>query len=148
MQSDEALAVLRFNAEQSGTERSAPRECQRRERSAAERHGVRLTHDAERPEASPSCGRCATRSFMTRKAENLLEAALKLPQTERAALASALLRSLDEDDSAVGVDEADIEAAWAEELRRRADDLRSGRVATVPWDQVKADLEARIRRGP
>jgi putative addiction module component (TIGR02574 family) len=82
---------------------------------------------------------------MTRKAENLLAAALELPQTERAALASALLRSLDEDDGAE-VDQADIEAAWAEELRRRADDLRAGRVTSLPWEQVKADLEARIRR--
>ena len=88
----------------------------------------------------------AIRPFMTMKAEQLLAEALGLPEKERAALASALLRSLEDDDE-TDVGREQVEAAWAEELRRRAEGVRSGRVATVPWEQVKSDLEALVRRG-
>ena len=67
---------------------------------------------------------------MTREAAELLKRALALPAEERANLASTLIDSLD-----ATVDE-DVEVAWQEEIRRRIDDLRSGRVSTIPWEEV------------
>jgi putative addiction module component (TIGR02574 family) len=68
---------------------------------------------------------------MTQEAAELLKKALALPAEERANLASTLIDSLD-----ATVDEH-AEAAWQEEVRRRIDDLRSGRVSTVPWEEVQ-----------
>jgi putative addiction module component (TIGR02574 family) len=68
---------------------------------------------------------------MTREAAELLKRALALPTEERANLASTLIDSLD-----ATVDE-DVEVAWQEEIRRRIDDLRSGRVSTIPWEEVR-----------
>ena len=75
----------------------------------------------------------AIRLFMIGKAEELLAAALDLPESDRASLAGALLRSLDDEASDDVTMDAEVEAAWAGELRRRVDDIQSGRVATSPW---------------
>jgi putative addiction module component (TIGR02574 family) len=61
----------------------------------------------------------------------LLHEALKLSPEERAALAAALLDSLEE-----RVDEG-AEAAWASEVARRLQELDSGRVPSVPWAQAR-----------
>jgi len=53
-----------------------------------------------------------------------------LPEAERAELAGSLLASLD-----TNID-PDVDAAWQQELARRLDEVRSGKVATIPWDQV------------
>ena len=58
---------------------------------------------------------------------SILDAALRLPNHERAELASRLLESLEP----VFAD-ADIEAAWAAEIKRRIDDLNSGKEKTIP----------------
>ena len=64
----------------------------------------------------------------------LLADALKLPIEARAALAAKLIDSLDSE-----VDE-DAEARWSEEIERRLADVDSGRVATVPWSEVRASI--------
>lgn len=63
---------------------------------------------------------------------SILDAALRLPNNERAELASRLLESLEP----VFAD-ADIEAAWAAEIKRRIDDLNSGKEKTIPWDKAR-----------
>ena len=68
---------------------------------------------------------------MTHEAEALLEKALSLPENERAELASNLIASLD-----TNVD-PDTDAAWQEEVARRAREVSSGKVTTVSWDQVQ-----------
>jgi putative addiction module component (TIGR02574 family) len=68
---------------------------------------------------------------MTREVAELLKRALALPVEERANLANTLIDSLD-----ATVDE-DVEIAWQEEVRRRIDDLRSGRVNVIPWEEVR-----------
>jgi putative addiction module component (TIGR02574 family) len=68
---------------------------------------------------------------MTQEAAELLKKALALPAEERADLASTLIDSLD-----ATVDE-NVEAAWQQEIRRRMDDLRSGKVRTILWDDVR-----------
>jgi len=67
---------------------------------------------------------------MTQQTEELLQKALSLPEAERAELAGSLLASLD-----TNID-PDVDAAWQQELARRLDEVRSGKVATIPWDQV------------
>ena len=61
----------------------------------------------------------------------LLDEALKLPAEARAALAGSLIESLDDT-----VDE-DVEATWAEEIRRRLEELDAGKAKTIPWSQAR-----------
>ena len=61
-------------------------------------------------------------------AENLESAALALPPMERARLADRLLASLTEDGEA--------QEAWAEEIRRRLEAYRSGRIESVQASRV------------
>ncbi len=48
----------------------------------------------------------------------------------------ALLDSLD------GEDEGTVAAAWAQEIRLRKGELRSGKTRAVPWEEAKARLDA------
>lgn len=65
--------------------------------------------------------------------------ALALPVEERAKVASALLASLDDPAD----DPAEVQAVWMAEIRSRIDDLRSGRVRTIPLGQIRAELAER-----
>ena len=71
---------------------------------------------------------------MTNDVRRLLEEALKLPPEARGALAGRLIESLD-----VDVD-ADAEAAWDAELRRREQELDSGKVKAVPWTEARRQI--------
>jgi putative addiction module component (TIGR02574 family) len=68
---------------------------------------------------------------MTHQASELLEKALALPDKERAELAASLISSLD-----VAVDE-DTDAAWQHEIVRRFQEVQTGQVETVPWEDVQ-----------
>ena len=57
--------------------------------------------------------------------QELLKKALALPDKERADLASSSIESLD-----AAVDE-DAEAVWQEEIARRLEEVRSGKVKTI-----------------
>jgi putative addiction module component (TIGR02574 family) len=70
----------------------------------------------------------------------LLEKALALSSQDRGVLIGRLIDSLDDDPAEEGV-----EAAWDEEIKRRIDDIRSGRVKTIPGEQVLGRLKARLR---
>ena len=73
----------------------------------------------------------------------LVEAVLHLPRQERAEVATAVLRSLDDDlPEPVGPEE--WEQAWSDEIRQRIDQLDRGEVSTIPAHQVFADLRARL----
>ena len=69
--------------------------------------------------------------------EDIESAAMQLSRAERARLAERLIASLDED--------AEIEQAWAEEVRRRVEELHSGAVQSIPGEQVFAELKALFR---
>jgi putative addiction module component (TIGR02574 family) len=73
---------------------------------------------------------------MNARVDHLIDEALALPPAERSAVALALLDSLD------GEDEAAVSEAWADEIRRRKQELRSGATRAVPWEQAKARLSA------
>lgn len=68
---------------------------------------------------------------MTNHARELLEKALALPDNERAELAGNLIASLDTE-----VD-LDADAAWQNEIARRASDFRTGSARAIPWDEVR-----------
>jgi putative addiction module component (TIGR02574 family) len=68
---------------------------------------------------------------MTQEAQELLKKALALPEKERADLAGSLIDSLDST-----VDE-NAEAAWQEEIARRLEEVRSGKVKTTSWEDVR-----------
>jgi putative addiction module component (TIGR02574 family) len=78
--------------------------------------------------------------LMKRDVTTLLREALRLSAQDRAALAEALLASLDED-----VDD-DAGAAWRSEIERRIAELDSGSVASIPWHVVRQRLFERARR--
>ena len=79
---------------------------------------------------------------MNARAEQLLNEAIKLPDSERASLADALYASLDE--SLENPEE--VNAAWDTEIARRVAEINAGTAKTVPFDQVKANLDSIIRR--
>jgi putative addiction module component (TIGR02574 family) len=68
---------------------------------------------------------------MTQEAQELLQKALALPEQERAELAGNLIASLDK------IVDQDAEAAWQQEIVRRAREVESGAVETVSWEKVK-----------
>ena len=71
---------------------------------------------------------------MNARVDHLIDEALALAPDERSAVVIALLDSLD------GEDEAAIGKAWADEIRQRRNELRSGAAQAVPWAQARARL--------
>ena len=78
---------------------------------------------------------------MTGRAQELLREALTLPVNERADVAAELLASLDE---AAAQNPAEVEAAWAKEIERRARRVMSSESAGEPWDDVRARVARRL----
>ena len=68
--------------------------------------------------------------------EQIAEEALALPSEARAQLADRLVESLDP------TEDGYVQQLWSAEVRRRRDDVRAGRVQTIPGDEA---LE-RVRR--
>ena len=78
---------------------------------------------------------------MTLRAQELLRKALALPAGERADVAAELLASLDEEP---GRSAADVEAAWAHEIERRARRVMNGDSAGESWEDVRARVVQRL----
>ena len=74
---------------------------------------------------------------MNAEVSDLLKKALALPPEARAALAGSLLESLDDDPPDPGV-----EAAWADEIKRRIEELDSGKVKPIPWEEARRQISA------
>ena len=66
--------------------------------------------------------------------EHLLADLLKLPEEDRAVLASALLDSLQPDC------DDEMDPALAAEVERRIREIDEGRVTLVPWSEVRRRL--------
>lgn len=80
---------------------------------------------------------------MSSRAQQLLRDALALPLDERADVAAELLASLDD---AEAEQPAEVEAAWAVEIERRARRVMAGESAGIPWEDVRRRAEAELRR--
>ena len=72
-------------------------------------------------------------------ARKLLDEALALPEDDREILAIELLESL-------GPRDAGWEDAWTSEIEHRLEEVRSGKVELRSWDDVHAELRARLAR--
>ena len=77
---------------------------------------------------------------MSERARKLLHDAMDLPVSERAEMAAGLLASLD------GEPDADVEAAWAKEIERRAREALANPDDDVAWETVRAELHAATAR--
>jgi putative addiction module component (TIGR02574 family) len=77
---------------------------------------------------------------MAASKDDIFRKALTLPERDRADLIGALIDSLDAEI------EQGVEEAWRAEIERRARELDSGAVQSIPWEVVKARL-ARSPRG-
>ncbi len=69
---------------------------------------------------------------MAPKAEKLLQEALSLSEEARVDLAEALLESVEREPA----DEGAV-AAWSAEAKRRLEEVRSGAVKPVPWEEAE-----------
>ena len=72
--------------------------------------------------------------------EELAEQAMSLPLEDRARLADLLVESLDAD----GLGAHD--ELWLAEAQRRLEDIRSGRVHTIPGDEALRSVRDSLRR--
>jgi putative addiction module component (TIGR02574 family) len=77
---------------------------------------------------------------MSSPADSVLDAALKLPEKERARVAAELVASLD------GEPEDGVEAAWASEVERRIAEVERGDARLLPWDKVRDEVKADLKR--
>jgi putative addiction module component (TIGR02574 family) len=76
---------------------------------------------------------------MTEDASEILQKALALPAEVRAAIASSLLESLHE-----GAADKGVEAAWSKEIVRRIQEIDSGKVQLIPYEEVRRRLAAML----
>ena len=72
----------------------------------------------------------------------VLEKALTLSVQDRGRLIDRLIESLDE-----GPAEEGAEEAWASEIKRRVDEIRAGKARTIPAEEVRERISARLRNG-
>ena len=77
---------------------------------------------------------------MTQEADELLKKALKLSPSERAELAGSLIDSLDE----TGATDDEVAEAWNNEIARRIKEYESGKAKTIPWDEVRRIIVAKL----
>ena len=76
--------------------------------------------------------------FMSRTAAEILEDARQLPPGDLDWLIQNLLHEED------GGPEAEVEAAWDGEIKRRLDEIDSGAVELIPGEQVRAEMIASL----
>ena len=80
---------------------------------------------------------------MTQEASELLKKALALSTQERAQLVDSLLESLEERHE----DPPAVEAAWNDEVARRIAELDSGKAKTIPWEEIRHRISAKLTNG-
>ena len=71
---------------------------------------------------------------MAASREDIFQRALTLQESDRADLVGLLIRSLDSEA------EEGVEEAWRVEIERRARELESGAVKSIPWAVVRERL--------
>ena len=72
---------------------------------------------------------------MTKQTQSILEAAVKLPATEKLVLVEGILTSLSDPD-------ADWNKAWGKEASTRMAEYTSGKVEAIDAGEVFAELES------
>ncbi len=77
---------------------------------------------------------------MSMSVEQITDEVLALPSEARALLADRLVESLDP------AEDGYIHQLWAAEVSRRLDDVRSGRVKTIPGEEALARVRQALAR--
>lgn len=72
---------------------------------------------------------------MNQKIESIISDAMLMPDKDRAIIAERLIASLDHEF------EKDTENAWQDELQKRVDEINSGKVSCIPWEEVRTRLK-------
>lgn len=72
---------------------------------------------------------------MTTNVKQVLENALTLSAEDKAKVAHCLISSLDTQQ-----DEG-VDAAWAQLAKERFEEIKSGKVKTLSWQQIKANVK-------
>jgi putative addiction module component (TIGR02574 family) len=75
---------------------------------------------------------------MAKDVTTLFRDASELSEHDRATLAGLLIESLEADP------EPDVEIAWTTEIERRAAEIDSGKVKSIPWEDVRRRLLDRL----
>ena len=76
---------------------------------------------------------------MTRPAKEIVNAAIKLAESDRLQIVEELLASLEP------AAEDDVDVAWAAEIQRRSREIKEGTVQPIPWEEVKSHARKRVR---
>jgi putative addiction module component (TIGR02574 family) len=76
---------------------------------------------------------------MTQGAQELLKKALTLPDKERVDMAGSLIDSFD------GTIVENADAAWLDEVARRLEEVRTGKVETISWNEVRRRGHNRVQ---
>ena len=77
---------------------------------------------------------------MTAATTKLADKLLSLPCEDRIYLVDRLLKSLN------APSKEEVDKAWAEESERRIDELESGKVQTIPGEQVFREIRKRLKK--
>lgn len=72
---------------------------------------------------------------LTPQVSEVLEKALALSTQARGLIIDRLIESLDDEPAEEGV-----EAAWSDEIKRRVEEIQSGKVEMIPGEQVLKEL--------
>ena len=75
-------------------------------------------------------------------AKQVLDAALQLSESERLQVAEALLTTVEDEP------DQEADAAWAEEIERRTQEIERGLVDPIPWSIVKQSAGQHTRGKP
>jgi len=63
--------------------------------------------------------------------DEILDKALRQPETDRARIAEALIASLDSQS------DREVELAWQHEINNRLHEIDTGTIKCVPWEEVR-----------
>jgi putative addiction module component (TIGR02574 family) len=77
---------------------------------------------------------------MSMSVEQLAEEALALPSDSRALLADRIVESLDAGEL------SDLDRIWGAEAKRRRDEVREGRVKTIPGEEAFLKVRRAVGR--
>jgi putative addiction module component (TIGR02574 family) len=79
---------------------------------------------------------------LTPRVSEVLEKALALSTQDRGLIIDRLIEILDDQPAEEGV-----EAAWSDEIKRRVEEIQSGKVEMIPGQEVDRRLLARLSNG-
>ena len=84
---------------------------------------------------------------MKQTPEQIINSAMALPVEQRAAIITALQETILGDDVDHGLCDSqnEVKEAWAKEIKQRVDDVRKGKIKTIPsaeaWELIDDDSQ-------